>query len=158
MLRELLKDTFAYIQPAATISDLTPDDAVRRLDGAPHSIAEIVGHLTFWQDWFLARCAGDPRPMAASAADGWRPVADSEWIGLRDRFLRGLAGAVETSETQGGCEMPIAPPIEFGPLAAYTVRDALTHVAVHNAHHLGQIVTLRQLMGRWPPASGSWTW
>jgi hypothetical protein len=35
---------------------------------------------------------------------------------------------------------------------------ALVHVANHNAHHLGQIVLLRQLMGRWPPPSGSWTW
>jgi uncharacterized damage-inducible protein DinB len=40
----------------------------------------------------------------------------------------------------------------------YTTRDALVHVAHHNAYHLGQIVSLRQAMGVWPPASGGWTW
>ena len=43
-------------------------------------------------------------------------------------------------------------------MANYTVQQALAHIAVHNAHHLGQVVTLRQLMGQWPPPAGSWTW
>jgi hypothetical protein len=29
---------------------------------------------------------------------------------------------------------------------------------VHNAHHLGQIILLRQLFGAWPPPSGRFTW
>ena len=32
---------------------------------------------------------------------------------------------------------PVSPPIEFPPLANYTVGDALVHVATHNSHHLG---------------------
>ena len=31
-------------------------------------------------------------------------------------------------------------------MAHYTIGDALAHVASHNAHHAGQIVTIRQLM------------
>ena len=31
-------------------------------------------------------------------------------------------------------------------------------IAIHNSHHLGQIVTLRQLMGLWQPRGGGWTW
>lgn len=158
MLRELLKDTFAYMPPAAVVDDLSSDDAVRLLTGAPHSIAEILAHLTFWQDWFLARCSGEGTPMAAAAADGWPRAGADEWTSVRDRFLRGLETAVGISEDAARADRPLSPAIQFPPLAAYTVRDALTHVAVHNAHHLGQIVTLRQLMGRWPPPSGSWTW
>ena len=52
---------------------------------------------------------------------------------------------------------PVSPPIEFQPLAHYTVGDALIRVATRNAHHLGQVIVLRQLMNLWPPA-GSWTW
>ena len=55
-------------------------------------------------------------------------------------------------------EETIYPALEFPPLASYTVRDALVHVANHNSHHLGQIITLRQLMGAWPPPGGGWTW
>jgi hypothetical protein len=31
-------------------------------------------------------------------------------------------------------------------------------MATHTAHHLGQIIVLRQLLGAWPPPAGSWTW
>lgn len=50
------------------------------------------------------------------------------------------------------------PAIEAPGLGHYTIADALTHLAIHNAHHLGQIVTIRQILGVWPPPDGSWTW
>ena len=50
-------------------------------------------------------------------------------------------------------------PVEYlAPLAHYSRRDVFVHVATHNAHHLGQVILLRQLAGKWPPPSGSWTW
>jgi uncharacterized damage-inducible protein DinB len=52
----------------------------------------------------------------------------------------------------------VSPPIEFPPLASYSIGDVLVHVATHNSHHLGQVIVLRQLMGKWPPPAGSWTW
>jgi uncharacterized damage-inducible protein DinB len=55
-------------------------------------------------------------------------------------------------------DAPIAPAIEYPPLARHTVREALVHVSTHNAHHLGQVITLRQILGTWPPPSGSFTW
>src|SRR5690606_13488977 len=94
MLSELIRDTFAYIQPAATISDLGPDEAVTRVGEASHSVAELVAHLAFWQDWFLARCHGKDVPMAASAADGWPATSAADWPAIRDRFVRGLDEAV----------------------------------------------------------------
>ena len=32
-----------------------------------------------------------------------------------------------------------------------TMADNLVGLAVHNAYHFGKIVTLRQMMGAWPP-------
>jgi hypothetical protein len=29
---------------------------------------------------------------------------------------------------------------------------------VHSSHHLGQVVTIRQLLGLWPPPAGALTW
>jgi uncharacterized damage-inducible protein DinB len=157
-LRGLLRDTFVHIQPAATVDDLSPDDAVVRVAGAPHSIAEIIAHVAFWQDWFLARCRREPRAMVTSAAQGWPQIDAAGWSELRTRFLADVDAAVALSEDPGRIAQPLSPPIDFPPLAAYTVGDALTHVAIHNAHHLGQVITLRQVMGRWPPPAGSWTW
>jgi uncharacterized damage-inducible protein DinB len=30
--------------------------------------------------------------------------------------------------------------------------------AHHNSHHMGQIITMRRLIGLWPPPSGTITW
>jgi uncharacterized damage-inducible protein DinB len=85
-------------------------------------------------------------------------VPPGAWPGVHRQFLSGLEHLAALGNHDGRAEKPVAPPIEFPPLAQYTIRDALVHVANHNAHHLGQIIVLRQMMGLWPPPSGSWTW
>jgi len=96
--------------------------------------------------------------MAASASLGWPSVAEGGWTAVRESFTSGLEQAAALAGQIGLLEQLVHPAIEFPPLAGYTVRDALVHVASHNSHHLGQVIILRQLMGSWPPPSGSWTW
>jgi uncharacterized damage-inducible protein DinB len=156
--RELLVDTFAYMPPARVLERLASDEAERRAPGANHSIAELVAHLAFWQDWFLRRCEGRAEPMVKTAAQGWPDVARGTWPELERRFLSGLDRAVALGEAPGRASSRIEPAIEFPPLAQYTVGDVLVHLAGHNGHHLGQVIALRQVMGLWPPPSGSWTW
>jgi len=154
--RDLLIETTPSIAPARALEALATDQAESR-QGSLHTIAEIVAHLAFWQDWFRSRCQGGSEPMPASAALGWKAPAAGSWPDVRRRFLDGLEALVTLGEREDGTRV-LAPPLEFPPLAGYTVADALVHVANHNAHHLGQVILLRQLMGAWPPPSGSWTW
>ena len=155
--RELLIEPVAYMPPARAIEGLSTEDAERRHPGADHSVAEIISHLTFWQEWFIRRCESIAEPMPASAATGWPAVTPGSWTLLSQRFVGGLSRAVEIGE-RTGMERLIAPAIEFPPLARYTLRDVLTHIAYHNSHHLGQVITIRQMMGCWQPPSGSYTW
>jgi uncharacterized damage-inducible protein DinB len=155
-LQEFLTAPIAHLAPAKVIEGLDARDAERRVDRTPHSIAEIVAHLTFWQAWFHARCTGRREPMPASAAVGWPNVDPGSWPSIEANFLERLAAL--TSLASGDVSTPVSPAIEFPPLAKYTIADALVHAATHNAHHLGQVVTLRQLLGAWPPPAGSWTW
>jgi uncharacterized damage-inducible protein DinB len=155
---EFLVQPVAFAPPAHVLEDLSGSDTSRRLEGAPHTIEEIVAHMVFWQEWFLNRCRGVDTPPPQRASDGWPPVAVGSWDQTHQRFLDGLKDAVSLGSDDARSAARLAPPIAFPPLAHYTLRDALTHIAVHNAHHLGQIVMLRQLLGRWPPPSGSWTW
>jgi uncharacterized damage-inducible protein DinB len=150
---ELLLAPIAYMPPPRILEGLTAEDAARPVAGAPHAIVEIVAHMVFWQTWFINRCLGMPVPMAAAAADGWPAAGAADWARLSEAFVIGLDRAVHLP-----ADGRVEPPIEFPPLAEYTVEDALTHLAMHNAHHLGQIVTLRQQLGAWPPPQGSWTW
>lgn len=156
-VRELLTAPVAYMAPVNVLDGLSASDAESRVGALPHSIAGIVAHAAFWQDWFRARCAGRDAPIVQSAALGWPEVAPGSWTDLRERFLAGLDALVALGETTPA-DRRLSPAIEFPPLAEYTVGDALVHVASHNAHHLGQVIVLRQLQGTWPPPSGSWTW
>src|SRR5262249_50212495 len=157
-LRSLLVETYAHMPPAHILGDVSEPDAMRRFTGVQHSIAEIVAHMAFWQSWFLRRCRGEFAPMVASASLGWPNVAEDGWTAIRERFSSGTEEAAALAAQPGLLEQLVHPAIEFPPLAGYTVRDALVHVASHNSHHLGQAIVLRQLMGSWPPPSGSWTW
>jgi uncharacterized damage-inducible protein DinB len=154
--RPLLIDTLPFLGPRAALDGLTAELAERPIPGAPHTIAELVAHLAFWQDWFAGRCDGTAGPMPPSAAIGWPAPEPGRWEALRQRFLDGLERVAALGT--GDPARPLDPPIEFPPLAGITVGEVIVHVAAHNAHHLGQIVLLRQLLGAWPPPAGSYTW
>jgi uncharacterized damage-inducible protein DinB len=157
-IRDQLVDTFVHIPPAHALVDLTAEDATRVPAAGLHTIGAIVGHMEFWQAWLLDRCEGHATPMVGKAAEGWPEVSARDWVHLLGRYEGGLARATALGEDADRLDQRIAPAIEFAPLANYSVRDVLTHIAQHNSHHLGQIILLRQLMGRWPPPQGSWTW
>ena len=147
----------AYAVPIDHVREIVNPLPITELPHAPHTIAEIVAHVAFWQTWFAGRCDGTAGPMPASASLGWVATAPGQWDDVRSRFTDGLDRLVALGAASDAAR-PIEPPIEFPPLAHYTVGDVLVHVAVHNAHHLGQIVLLRQLLGAWPPPAGSYTW
>jgi uncharacterized damage-inducible protein DinB len=157
-LDSVFRGAHAFLPIPAAMAGLAPPMASARPYASPHSIAEVVAHMRFWQRWFLDRAAGTPVPMIASASMGWPSVSESEWDSIRTGFETDYQHALAMIDDGTTLDDPLTPPIEFGPLQQYTVRDALTHVALHNAHHLGQIITLRQQVGAWPPPTGSWTW
>jgi len=153
--RDLLISTMEYLAPEKLLAGLTGAQAAERIGSTPHTIVEIVAHLDFWQRWFLGRCRGEGTPVPAHAAEGW-PAADADdWDRVRGSFLSGL---VEVAELEPRGAQRVEPAIEFPPMAEYTIGNVITHVAIHNAHHLGQVATLRQMQGTWPPPAGSWTW
>lgn len=153
--QELFVDTHPHMPPPNVLEGLETADAERRLPDAPHSIAEIIAHMSYWQEWFCQRAEGTPTPIAAHSADGWPLVLPESWPEVRARFLSGLERVVALA---GRAAEPVTPPIESPALAGYTIGAVLVHVAQHNSHHIGQVIVLRQLMGLWPPPSGSWTW
>ncbi len=86
-------------------------------------------------------------------------MAPGGWDDLRARFL----ASVETTQrlarectTLDQKFLPEGSPLPF--FERETIGSGLLHAAVHSSHHLGQIVTLRQLLGAWPPEAGSMTW
>jgi len=89
--RDLLLDNHAHIPARSALDGLTVHDADRRVTHVPHSIAEIVAHLAFWQNWFCGRCDGSAVP-AADERSARLARAGARVLGERPRPLRCRAG------------------------------------------------------------------
>lgn len=152
---DLLVSPIEYLAPEKLLDGLTGAQAAERIAGARHTIVEILAHLDFWQRWFVDRCDGRATPPPEHAAAGWPSVGPEDWNRVHVSFLAGLT---RVAELEPRAAHLVEPAIEFPAMAAYTIDHVITHVALHNAHHLGQVATLRQIQGTWPPPAGSWTW
>jgi uncharacterized damage-inducible protein DinB len=141
------------------LSGITLEQATSKPGNSPHSIADILAHLNFWQDWALGAVAGVHNPMPAHAADGWVTMKGN-WDDLVKEFLAGLEKAKTLSDDEQLLQKPFDPESKIGwGFEKVSVGEAILDViAVHNAHHLGQIILLRRMLGAWPPEGGGLTW
>jgi uncharacterized damage-inducible protein DinB len=148
-----------FLAPAVVLDGLPEDKAHAKPHNLPHSISEIVAHMCFWQEW-SNRCAVDGfAGMAQHAAEGWPAVPPDGWQALRTRYLQAVEEAKRIAEESGSLGERLLPPgVEIPALARESRGSCLLQAAVHSGHHLGQIITMRQLMGSWPPPGGTLTW
>ncbi len=130
------------------LEGLTAGDAARIPASLPHSVAQVVAHVQFWQAHLLEAIAGRNPPVPEHAAGSWPPP--HEWAALRQAFLRDAAKLRAHARDPGFAATPDG---EGRPYAAL-----LTNYAGHSLYHLGQVVTLRQALGLWPPPGGGDTW
>lgn len=161
--RELLKSLAAFEAgfqpPAVVLEGLSEEQAAAKPHGVPHSIADVVGHMWYWQDFFNRLAQDGFRGFPEHAEEGWPKMAPGEWDSLRARFLATVELTQQLALGCGRLDEKLTP--EDFPLPIWqreTVGSGLLHGVVHSCHHLGQVVTLRQLMGLWPPKAGSMTW
>ncbi len=156
----LLEGSRAFVNPKELLEDLKAEKAVKVVEGSNHTIAEIIAHLLYWQDWFYQGVLENLQPYPSSNELSFPKVAASEWNTLRERFWQSLedikhlcsdVALLNRSFSQGKT-------LEGGHNQRTVAMTLLYTVALHNAHHYGQIITLRQVLGIWPPKAGSMTW
>jgi hypothetical protein len=163
LLTDLLSGTGSFLGPEAILDGLTAEQAFAKPHGLPHSIAEIVAHMSFWQEWFNGCAKSGFTGIAQHAVEGWPEVSSSSgsagWDAVRARFFAATRGAKEIIAESNSFGAPLLPPgVDIPLLARETLGSGILHAAVHSGHHLGQIITIRQLLGAWPPPAGSMTW
>jgi len=145
-----------HVAPAVALEELTAAQARRRPSKKLATIWDELAHVVFWQELTLEIVRGAHPQPPEHAAGGWPPIpagrgAVKAWEALRDRFLAGVAELEEIARTRD-LEAPV------GGDAKSTLGELLLGIANHNSYHLGQIVSLRRLIGAWPPPSGGATW
>lgn len=159
LLLALLTGETDFRGPAAIVEGLTTEQAFARPHNLPHSIAEIVAHIAFWQEWFNACARNGFTGVVEHAEPGWPAVGADGWGAVQERYF----GAIEESKriaAQSAAlnEPALSPGLNVPTLANDSRGTLILRALIHRDHHLGQIVTIRQLLGAWPPPSGSMTW
>ncbi len=158
LIKHILQGTgFTPLERA--LSGITHEQATAKPCDSPHSIADILAHLNFWQGWALVAIKSEHQPMPAKAADGWVGLTGA-WENLVSEFFKGLEEAKTLSDDAALLQKPFDPDSKIGwGFEKLSVGEAVLDViAVHNAHHLGQIILLRRMLGAWPPEGGGSTW
>jgi uncharacterized damage-inducible protein DinB len=159
LLTSVLRGEGVHLEPGAVLDGLTDNQARTKPHGLPHSIADIVAHMCYWQEWFNGCATVGFTGIAEHATDGWPAVPPDGWDTLRARYLGSVEEAKRIAMESGSLGDPVLPPGVDVPILAHESRGAgLMHAAMHSSHHLGQIITIRQLLGLWPPPGGTLTW
>ena len=147
-LLELLDGGHAHLDFEKAIAGLPADLRVRKLPGLPHTPWRLVEHMRIAQ-WDILRFSIDAKHVSPEFPDGYWPAGDAPpdknaWERSVASFradLQAIKDLVANPETD------LFKPIPHGE-GQTILREALL-VADHNAYHLGQLVTVRRLLGAW---------
>ena len=161
--RELLHGRRAHVDPLACLEDVSAEVAARRVEAYPHSIWQIVGHMTYWMEYELERIAGKHPPYPEHAIESWpshlAPANEAEWLQARLAFgnLIDRLGALSMS-SPAALQSPVATMHVKEEARSYSVEAVLWQIMVHNSYHVGQIAMMLRCFGLWPPRAGGDSW
>jgi hypothetical protein len=143
---ELLRGGGEYVEPAKILNDIGEVHAAAVPPGSPHSIAQIVSHMHYWQKVNIAKAKGEPAPRPARLDDTFTSPLPGTWRHLVNDFLAGIEECGRIAREKADVTSPARDDTSLD----YDLAES----ALHNAYHLGQIVLLRRIMGLWPPEGG----
>ena len=150
LLPKMFRGGQAFANVEDIISDLTPEQAAQKPSCLPHSAGTLLAHINWWNRWMLDILeAGESMPYPPHAADTWREVPAQDWPAVKTEFYDLLARI-----DAHAARPDLASPVNH----EETVGELLADFALHTAHHFGQIISVRQCIGAWPPAAGGDTW
>ena len=147
-LIELLSAGHAHLDFERAVADLPAELRGARPPGLPHTPWRLVEHLRIAQ-WDILRFSVDPEHVSPAFPDGYWPEGDvppdpGAWDRTITSFrsdLKAMMDLVADPETDLLASIPHGQ-------GQTVLREALL-VADHNAYHLGQLVTVRRLLGAW---------
>lgn len=130
------------------VEGLAPTARGTRPDDLPYSVWELVEHVRIAQHDILEFCRNPEYEQPAWPEDYWpgapAPPSDEAWTRSVDQVRADLQAMCELVRDP---EIDLHDEIPHGDGQTY-LREAML-VADHNAYHVGQIITVRRLLGEW---------
>jgi hypothetical protein len=162
-LVELFRGEGAHVDPVACLEDVPAKVASTKVEGYPHTIWQIVGHLNYWMDYDLRRIEGEHPPYPAHAIESWPsspgPGNEDEWNDEVRRFVMLIEKSMTIAASNPDVlHRHVAPTHPSHERRSSSVEAVLWQIVAHNSYHIGQVALLRRCLGAWPPRRGSDTW
>ena len=149
-LVHLLRGGGAHASFDDAIGDWPLQLTAAKVANFPHTAWMLLEHMRIAQ-WDILEFSRDPKHESPKWPEGYWPSNDApsserEWkesVAAFKKDLRAMEKLVSDPKTDLHAKLP------WGD-GQTALREALL-VADHNAYHLGQVVTLRRLLGSWTP-------
>jgi len=147
-LLELLRTEHAHPLFDKAAQDLPEPLRGRRPEGFPHSAWELIEHMRIAQ-WDIIEYVLNPKHVSPDFPDGYwpksaAPADDAAWEKSLNDFRADAARLVGLVKDESN---DLVAPIAFARNATFLRQILMT--ADHNAYHIGQLVTVRRLLGAW---------
>jgi len=145
----LLRGGGAHLDFEKAIGDLPPKLRGGKPAALPHTPWRLLEHLRICQ-WDILEFSRNPKHVSPQFPAGYWPAGDAPPDdGAWDRSVAGFRADLKAmQELVADPATDLFAPIPHGE-GQTILREALL-VADHNAYHLGQLVTVRRLLGAWP--------
>ena len=145
---DFLESGHAHATFDAAVRDLPPELRGKKARGAPHTAWQLLEHMRIAQ-WDILEFSRNPKHVSPVWPDGyWPPTPaprdDAAWDKSVRRFR---ADRKAMQKLVSDPAVDLLKPFPYGE-GQTLLREALL-VADHNAYHIGQLVTLRRLLGAW---------
>jgi hypothetical protein len=145
----LLQGGGAHLNFEVAIADLPVALRGAKVAGLPHTPWRLLEHMRIAQ-WDILEFSRNPRHVSPQFPEGYWPQGDAPptedaWDRSAASFradLRAMQELVADPATD------LLAPLPHGE-GQTILREALL-IADHNAYHLGQLVTVRRILGAWP--------
>ncbi|MCB9235084.1 MAG: DinB family protein [Bacteroidia bacterium] len=155
LLGRAIQGVHSHVVPAKALENLTLAVAANRISLAPHTIWQIIGHLNYWWEICFAIFENRPHAPAKTAAEGWQETTSPPDQQTLDLAIQTLLQHTQLAEKWLQEQPDTLSNLQHKYGNGF---ELLQTLASHQSYHLGQIVTLRQIQGDWPPPSGGESW
>jgi hypothetical protein len=147
-LLELLDGGHAHPDFEAAIADLPADLRGAKPPGLPHTPWRLLEHMRIAQ-WDILRFSIDPAHVSPEFPSGYWPEGDAPPDhGAWDRTVESFRTDLQKmKDLVSGPQTDLFASIPHGQ-GQTILREALL-VADHNSYHIGQLITVRRLLGAW---------
>ncbi|HEY6931683.1 MAG TPA: DinB family protein [Thermoanaerobaculia bacterium] len=147
VLLEQLKTTHNvqdwFVPAMQAVNGLTVEQANWKDGKGNHSIAQLVVHITFWDQRNLAKFKGEkPSTYSGNNDETFAGNVDTaSWdaaVRQLDSVMTDWEKAIEAADDQ----------------KLQSWYSTIAHISAHNAYHTGQILYIRKQQGSWDASKG----